>query len=158
MILKYYEDLLLLGCFSRNDVTDITNNAKTADSLIREYLNKGYIERVRHDLYAVISLETKQPVPNQYQIGCSVFPDAYLSHHSAFEYYGYVNQVFNEIYVASGSRFNDFSYNGYTYHRLTAKKEPLNTGISCIFKLSSRLMPSFDFFDLRIRHSLRSSA
>ena len=125
MILKYYEDLLLLGCFSRNDVTDITNNAKTADSLIREYLNKGYIERVRHDLYAVISLETKQPVPNQYQIGCSVFPDAYLSHHSAFEYYGYVNQVFNEIYVASGSRFNDFSYNGYTYHRLTAKKEPV---------------------------------
>ena len=57
--MKYYEDLLLLGCFSRSDVEKLTHNAKTAGSLIDSYLAKGYIERVRQDLYAVISLETK---------------------------------------------------------------------------------------------------
>jgi hypothetical protein len=56
--MKYYEDLLLLGCFSRSDVEKLTHNAKTAGSLISSYLAKGYIERVRQDLYAVISLET----------------------------------------------------------------------------------------------------
>ena len=127
--LKYYEDLLTLGCFSRVGVEKLTGNYKTADSIIRSYLNKGYIERVRHNLYAVISFETKLPVFNQYQIGCSIFPDAHLSHHSAFEYYGYSNQVFNEIYIASESRFKDFEYNGYTYRCLAVKKDyTLTTG------------------------------
>ena len=30
--------------------------------MLYEYQNKGYIERVRRDLYTVISLETKQPI------------------------------------------------------------------------------------------------
>lgn len=123
--MKYYDDLLLLGCFSRSDVESLTENKKTADSIIREYLLKGYIERVRHDLYAVISFETKQPILSQYQIGCCIFPDACLSHHSAFEFFGYANQVFNEIYISSESRFQDFEYNGYFYHRVMVKKDPV---------------------------------
>ena len=121
--MKYYDDLLLLGCFSRKDMIELSGNNKTADSMIRDYLLKGYIERVRHDLYAVISFETKQPVLSPYQIGCYIFPDAYLSHHTAFEYFGYSNQVFNEIYIASESRFKDFEYNGYIYHRVMSKKD-----------------------------------
>lgn len=125
--MKYYEDLLLLGCFSRKDAENLTGNKKTADSMLRDYLQRGYIERVRHDLYAVISFDTKQPVLSQYQIGCCIFPDAYLSHHSAFEYYGYANQVFREVYIATGSRFQDFEYNGYFFHRVAAKKNPVTT-------------------------------
>ncbi|MBR4744751.1 MAG: transcriptional regulator [Oscillospiraceae bacterium] len=96
-------------------------NKDTAGSLLREYLKKGYVERVRRDLYAVISLETKQPVSSRYQIGCAVFPDAVIVNHSAFEIYGYANQVFNEVYVSSASRFSDFSYNGISYHRIAPK-------------------------------------
>ena len=98
-------------------------NDETAGSLLREYLKKGYIERVRRDLYAVISLETKQPVPSRYQIGCAIFPDAVIVNHSAFEVYGYANQVFYEVYVSSASRFPDFSYNGVSYHRVAPKGE-----------------------------------
>ena len=97
-------------------------NDETAGSLLREYLKKGYIERVRRDLYAVISLETKQPVPSRYQIGCAIFPDAVIVNHSAFEVYGYANQVFYEVYVSSASRFPDFSYNGVSYHRIAPKE------------------------------------
>jgi len=121
---KYYEKLVELGCFSRQQLVEITGSAAAASSLIYDYLRKGYIERIRHDLYAVISFETKQPVPSRYQIGSSLYPDACITHHSAFEVYGYANQVFYEIYIATSSRFVDFEYNGNNYHRIAHKTEP----------------------------------
>lgn len=39
----------------------MTGSDSVADWQIRKYMDKGYIERVRRDLYAVISLETGQP-------------------------------------------------------------------------------------------------
>ena len=102
--MKHYDELLELGCFSRGDIATMLGNDETAGSLLREYQKKGYIERVRRDLYTVISLETKQPVLSRYQIGCHIFKDCILSHHSAFEYYGYANQVFYEVYVSTFSR------------------------------------------------------
>lgn len=119
--MKHYAKLLELGCFSRGDIAAMLGNDDTAGSLLREYLKKGYIERVRRDLYAVISLETKQPVLSRYQIGCSISKDAALSHHSAFEYYGYANQVFYAVYVSTSSRFPNFQYNGVSYHRIAPK-------------------------------------
>ena len=119
--MKHYDELLKLGCFSRGDIAAMLGNDETAGSLLREYQKKGYIERVRRDLYTVISLETKQPVLSRYQIGCRIFKDCALSHHSAFEYYGYANQVFYEVYVSTSSRFPDFQYNGISYHRVAPK-------------------------------------
>ena len=128
--MKHYDKLLELGCFSRGDIAAMLGNDETAGSLLREYQKKGYIERVRRDLYTVISLETKQPVPSRYQIGCSIFKDCVLSHHSAFEYYGYANQVFYEVYLSTASRFPDFQYNGVSYHRVAPKSgmEPVSNG------------------------------
>ncbi|MCD8374082.1 MAG: type IV toxin-antitoxin system AbiEi family antitoxin domain-containing protein [Oscillospiraceae bacterium] len=119
--MKHYEKLLELGCFSRSELSQLLGNSATAATAIRNYLNKGYIERVRHDLYAVISLETKQPVCSRYQIGAALFADACICQHSAFEVYGIANQVFYEVYVATESRFSDFTYNGVSYHRIAAK-------------------------------------
>ncbi len=121
--MKHYEKLVELGCFSRSELVGMLGCDATAASTIREYLRKGYIERVRHDLYAVISLETKQPIYSRYQIGASLFPDACISHHSALELYGYANQVFYKTYVATASRFPDFEYNGVSYHRVVQKTD-----------------------------------
>ncbi len=46
MLMKYYERLVDLKCFSRSDVERLTKNKYTADSLIKEYKRKGYIESV----------------------------------------------------------------------------------------------------------------
>lgn len=116
--MKHYEKLIELGCFSRSDIANYLGNDATAASLLRDYQKKGYIERVRPDLYTVISLETHQPVRTRYQIGAQLFSDAVISHHSSFEVFGYANQVFNEVYVATNSRFPDFEYNGVLYHRV----------------------------------------
>ena len=67
------------------------------------YQKKDYIERVKRDLYVAISLETQQPIANRYVIASHISNDAAVSYHSAFEFYGYSNQVFYETQVTSES-------------------------------------------------------
>ena len=121
--MKYYEKLLGMGCFSREDLITLVGTPAAAASLIYDYQRKGYIERVRRDFYVTISMETKQPVLSRYQIGANLFADACISHHSAFEVYGYGSQVFYECYVATEHRFADFEYDGVMYRRVERKPE-----------------------------------
>ena len=135
--MKNYETIVELGCFSLGELAEkLKCCIPTATSLIQKYLKNGYIERVRRDLYVAISIETKQPVLSRYQIGSRLAEDAYLSHHSAFEVYGYANQVFYEIYVATETRFTDFVYNGILYHRI-APKENADINVIHDVKVSS---------------------
>ena len=110
-----YKELAGMRCFTRDGLAKRIGSDSAAAWQIRKFLKKGYIERVRRDLYVVMSLETDQPIPNRFQIASSVAEDAYVSHHSAFEYYGYANQVFYEVYVATGKRVRPFSYDGIDY-------------------------------------------
>ena len=74
--MKHYEKLLELGCFSKNDLEQITGSEAAAKWLCREYQKKGYIERVKRDLYVAISLETQQPIANRYVIASHISNDA----------------------------------------------------------------------------------
>ena len=116
--MKYYEQMLELGCFNKSKVIELTGTEAAAKSILYDYQKKGYVEKVKRDLYVVISLETKQPVLSRYQIGSQLYKDAVISHHSAFEAFGYANQVFYEVYVETESRFRDFEYNGIWYHHM----------------------------------------
>lgn len=121
--MKHYEKLLEKGCFSREELIELVGTPAAAKMVIYEYQKKGYIERVKRDFYVVISMETKQPLLSRYQIGANLFSDACISHHSAFEFFGYGSQVFYECYVATDSRFADFEYDGVTYHRVERKAD-----------------------------------
>lgn len=147
--MKYYEKLVELGCFSRKDLVNLTGSESAAASLIYDYLKKNYIERVRRDTYTVISLETRQPILSRYQIGSHLFSDAYITHHSALDVYGYANQVFYEIYVASTHRFSDFMYNGTIYHRVIPKNnaQVTVTGGMRVTKLEQTIVDSIQDFE-----------
>lgn len=121
--MKHYENLLIKGCFTREQLTEIVGTPSAANQLIYDYQKKGLIEKVKRNFYVVISIETKQPVLSRYQIGCRLYPDACISHHSAFEVYGYGSQVFYECFVATDSRFVDFEYDGVLYHRVERKPD-----------------------------------
>ena len=95
-MMKHYEKLLAKGSFSREQLIEIVGTATAANQVIYEYQKKGLIEKVKRDFYVVISMETKQPVLSRYQIGSNLFPDACITHHSAFEVFGYGSQVFYE--------------------------------------------------------------
>ena len=121
--MKHYENLLTKGCFSREQLTEIVGTSSAANQLIYDYQKKGLIEKVKRNFYVVISMETKQPVLSRYQIGSRLYPDACISHHSAFEVYGYGSQVFYECFIATDSRFVDFEYDGVLYHRVERKPD-----------------------------------
>ena len=55
-----------MRCFTRDGLAKRLGSASAAAWQIRKFLEKGYIERVRRDLYVDISLETGQPIPNRF--------------------------------------------------------------------------------------------
>ena len=121
--MKHYEKMLTMGCFSREQLTEVLGSPSIANQVIHEYQIKGLIEKVKRDFYVVISLETKQPVLSRYQIGSGLFADACITHHSAFEVFGYESQVFYECFVATDKRFSDFEYDGVMYRRVERKPD-----------------------------------
>jgi len=121
--MKYYERLIELGCFTRDDVEAMCGNRETAHSIIEAYKKKGWIASVRRNLFVAMSLETKQPVPTRFAIASNAAPGAYVCYHSAFEYHGLANQVYHEVYAAAKSRFRTFEYYGLTYRYVQSFSE-----------------------------------
>lgn len=116
-----YFDLVRMPTFSTNDVAEITGNLKTAQSLLRRLAKKGLVRKVRSQLYAPVQAGTGQVIASRFQIATAVNPSAYVSHHTAFEYYGLANQVFYDVYVSSTSRFPSFQFEGWTFRRVPSK-------------------------------------
>lgn len=113
--MKYYSELLKMKYFSKRQIEELVGNEKTAKSLLLSYSKKGIIKSIRRDYYFAVNLETGEPDADRFIIGSNINPSGYLSHHSAFEYYGMANQIFSEIYVSSTKRFNDFEFDGVNY-------------------------------------------
>ncbi len=110
-----YKELVVLRCFSHSDMVRLAGSESAAQWHIKSYLQKGYIERVRRDLYTVISMETEQSIASRYQIASCIADDACVSHHSAFEFYGYANQVFYDVYFTTKNKVRPFNYDGISY-------------------------------------------
>ena len=120
-IVRYYEKMRELGCFSLQDITDMVGEQSAVKYLVNDYQRRGYIDRIHRNLYTVMDTETQEPVLNRYQIGCRLFPDAYIALRSAFEVWGYAPRTGNEVFVATETRFTDFRYNGVFYRRVHPK-------------------------------------
>jgi predicted transcriptional regulator of viral defense system len=120
--MKYYEDLLEKKCFTFKDVELLVGgNRNTAKSLLRQYKQKGFVQQVKKNLYVAISIETDMPVASSYQIASNITQSSYVSHHSAFAYYGYTNQVSYEMNVSSDNLFSDFEYDGIDYVHISSR-------------------------------------
>jgi predicted transcriptional regulator of viral defense system len=113
--MKYYEQLLKMGCFTWDELCAVVGNPKTADSLSRRYLKKGYIQSVKRGLYAAVDLASGEAAVNKFRIAGKITPSAYVSHHAAFEYHGCANQVSYQLEVSSDTVFTPFEYAGITY-------------------------------------------
>jgi len=84
-------------------------------------LNKGFVKKVRSNLYTCVNIATGEVIASKYQMACACNSTAYLSHHTAFEYYGVANQVYYEVYVSSDTRFRDFEFEGFNYKYIAPK-------------------------------------
>lgn len=117
--MKYYEDFLKLGCFTFEEAAGIVGLEATAKSLLQQYTKKGYVAKIKKGLYVAVNLLDREPVANKFIIASKLTGTSVVSHHSAFEFYGYTNQVSYKMTVTSESKFNAFDFNGFHYIRLT---------------------------------------
>ena len=113
--MNLYYELLKKPIFNTSDLKQYYSNTEAMRSAVRRLIAQGLIVRIKKNMYTCISGETGCPVANKYQIGSSVTSTAYISHHTAMEYYGACNQVYYDVYVSSETPFKDFEFDGYTY-------------------------------------------
>jgi predicted transcriptional regulator of viral defense system len=113
--MKYYEQLLKMGCFTWSELCAVVGNPKTAESLSRRYLQKGYIQSVKRGLYVAVDLASGEAAVSKFRIAGKITPSSYVSHHAAFEYHGCANQVSYQLDVSSDAVFTSFEYAGITY-------------------------------------------
>ena len=104
-------------CFGAGDVLLHPEQGKLVSSLLYKYKKKNIITRIRKNVYLPTNPDDGYVDENKFEIGCSSVPDSYLSYHSAMEYYGWQNQVFNRIYLSAPKRFRPFEFDfvEYTY-------------------------------------------
>ncbi len=121
--MEHYERMRRMGCLTRQDLEEMAGSRKALPTLLTDFQRKGIIERIRRNLYAVVDVESQRPVLSRYQIGSRLFPDACISHRSAFEALGYVDRPSHDIYVVTKSRFTDFKYNGVFYRHVDMRAE-----------------------------------
>lgn len=127
MVLEYYEKLLQLKCFSFDDAAKIFGNERKTKNILYTLKKKGLLQSIRRNYYATISLESKEAVATPFEIASSITEGSYISHHSAFEFYGLANQVFSDIYVSTEREFREFEFDGRWYHCI---KNQRNFGVS----------------------------
>ena len=124
--MKYYELFLKYGCFTYDDAVDLIGNESTALFTLNQYIKKGYIAKIRRGLYVAINLYDHEPCINKFVIASHISKSSYVSHDTAFEFYGYKNQVSYNVSVTSNSFFRPFTFNGYDYKHLNPT---INKGI-----------------------------
>ncbi|MCD7859807.1 MAG: transcriptional regulator [Firmicutes bacterium] len=116
--MKYYEQFVQLGLFTYADAKKVIGTESATVNLLQTYIQKGYLAKIRRGLYTAINFVDQEPVTNKFAIASALTNTAVVSHHSAFEYYGYSNQVSYDICVSSESKFNSFDFAGFHYHRV----------------------------------------
>ena len=117
--MKYYEELLRLRCFRLKEAAELTGSENAAMQVLRQYIEKGYVRKVRRGLYTAVNLLDHESAASPYLIASRITDTAVVSHHSAFRYHGVANQVSYEMSVSSDTKFNAFDFEGYHYRRLT---------------------------------------
>ena len=108
--MKYLEQFSLKRVFDFSYIVDITGNIDLASGIVQNYLSKDYIKRVKKNLYVATSLESGGSIPSKFEVASNITNSSFVSHHSAFEFYGYYNQVYNEVYISSIEQFRPFIF------------------------------------------------
>lgn len=119
--MKYIEDFAYKRIFDFNYIVKLTGNKDLASNIVQSYLAKGYIKRIKRNLYAAVSFETKGIIPTKFEIASKITKNSFISYHSAFEFYGYTSQVYNEVIVSSPTQFHDFTFEHNTYRSKRVK-------------------------------------
>lgn len=126
--MNLYYELLQHPIFSIQEVNSFYSSERAARAALEKLLKEKTVLKIRKGLYTCVSGENGGPVANRYQIASAITATSYVSHHTAFEYHGIMDQVYYDVYVSSETRFHDFMFDGYTYHYVRSQ---MQDGVIC---------------------------
>lgn len=106
--------------FAKKDVIDQFADDKQFENHMASMVRSGKIVKIRNGLYVQID-NLGVPLTTKFEIASKINDESFVSHHSALEYYGVANQVFNTLTVGSKRKFNDFSFDDVDYTRQAVK-------------------------------------
>jgi len=121
-----YTAMAKIPVFSVCDVDQYYNNIGSSRSAIKRLMAYHKVMKIRNNMYTCVSAQTGGPIANRFQIASNITETSYISHHSAMDYYGTADQVYYDVYVSSETKFNDFEFDGYTYHYVPS---PFSEGV-----------------------------
>ena len=130
-----YNELMKYPIFTIYEVDKLTGNLKTAYYQLEQLMKKGLVKKIRNTIYSPVNQKDGNINASRYQIACAITDTAYISHHSAFEYYGLTDKVLDEVYVSSETKYNHFKYDSVTYKYIASrmregvKDEMVSSGI-----------------------------
>jgi len=119
--MNLYYELMQYPVFSIAELKKYYSNEESARTALKKLVREGLVAKIRNNMYTCMNGETREPVANRFQIGCAVSSSAYISHHSAMEFYGLADQIYYDVYVLSETQFNEFSFWNYDYHYLKSR-------------------------------------
>ena len=103
--MKYYKKLSGYSTFNLSNAAKIIGNLPATKKYLAEMVKAGYVNKIRNNLYTCYDFALNSDCANRFQIASSINENSYISYHSAFEFYGFYNQMFNEIQFSSSKRF-----------------------------------------------------
>ena len=100
--------------FTKSDVVGDFDNEKQYENWIASQVKAKKVLKVRNGLYVQID-GAGYPLTTRFEIASKIKEDSFVSYHSALEYYGVANQVFNTVTVGSEKKFNTFTFDDIEY-------------------------------------------
>lgn len=104
--------------FTTAEIGSCFENERKALYWINSSIDKGVISKIRRGLYTLVNPATGLVYVNKFMIGSAINESSYIAYHSALEFHGLANQVYNHVYVASEQFFSGFKYGGISYERV----------------------------------------
>ena len=96
--------------FRKSDVVELLGDKRRAEVLLLTYQKRGYIQKIRRNLYCVLNLATGLPEVSRYEVACAIQSDAYIAYHTALEYHGLAHQFWYDVQVAAARPFVRFEH------------------------------------------------
>lgn len=121
--MEVLDELAKYPIFGIKEVMELAKSEEMAYNKLRSLKKSDQVRKIRNNMYSVVNPATGRLAANRYQIASAITETAYLSHHSAFEYYGLAKQILNEVYVSSERIFNHFTYDNVTYKYVSSKMD-----------------------------------
>lgn len=98
------------GCLKASDVVDCLQVSKSkARGMLAYWAKGGWLQRIRPGLYLPVEMAAESAqdiVIDPWVVATQVFPTCYIGGWSACEYWGFTDQIFNNVIVLTSKRVN----------------------------------------------------